>query len=345
MIRDFALFLLFGFVTMCPGFAQAIHAAQAAEAAPQGADHLSSNPVPAAGKEDWSKLPVDRKVMPLLVSGVSMGKTETSTYTRELIRLQWRLQDALDIWVVIPRSVKKPRAVLYLYSFPSDIDRFNNDSWCMGATHDGLAAIGFISALTGERFRGRPMREWFLPELQESLGTTTHDVQLIIDYLERRGDLNVDKVGMFGQGSGGTIAILAAAVDPRIRAIDLLNPWGDWPDWLKSSPLISDSDREKYLTPEFLQKAATVEPITYLPLLKDRALRVQQIMDYPHTPPAARDKIAEAVLRAELVQYKDRTAHAEAWKTAGLSGWLAHQLESESGSRTENAGKSAAVQQ
>jgi pimeloyl-ACP methyl ester carboxylesterase len=181
------------------------------------------------------------------------------------------------------------------------------------------------------------MREWFIPELQESMGSSAHDVQLIIDYLARRGDLSVDKVGMFGQGSGGAIAILAAAADPRIRAIDLLNPWGDWPDWLKDSPLLAGSDRASYLTPEFLQKAAPVEPIAYLPQLKDRALRVQQIMDYPNNPPAARDKIAASVPSDELVQYKDRTAHAEAWKTAGLSGWLAHQLQPESGKGPESA--------
>ena len=284
-------------------------------------------------------MPVDRTVMPILLTGLVMGKAETPTYTRELVRLQWRPADPIDVWVVIPRNVQKPRAVLYLYSFPSTDERFRDDNWCQGATRNGLAAVGFVSALTGDRFHGRPMREWFISELQESMGSSAHDVQLIIDYLERRGDLSVDKVGMFGQGSGGAIAILAAAADPRIRAIDLLNPWGDWPDWLKGSPLLSDSERARYLSAEFLQKAAAVEPIVHFPQLKDRALRVQQILDYPNNPPAARDKIAEAVPSDELVQYKDRTAHAEAWKTTGLSGWLAHQLQPESGERIESAAK------
>jgi len=62
-------------------------------------------------------------------------------------------------------------------------------------------------------------------------------------------------------------------------------------------------------------------------------------MDYPNTPPAARDKIAAAVPSDKLVQYKDRTAHAEAWKTAGLTGWLSRQLQPESGKPTESARK------
>jgi hypothetical protein len=291
------------------------------------------------GKEDWTRLPVDRKVMRPVIDGASMGVAETANYSRELVRLQWRPADPVDIWIVKPHGVAKPKVVLYLYSFPADIDLFRQDSWCLGATQKGLAAVGFVSALTGERFRGRPMKEWFIPELQESMASSAHDVQLIIDYLARRGDFNVDGVGMFGQGSGGAIAILAAAADQRIRAIDVLNPWGDWPDWLKSAPLVPENERSSYLTPEFLAQVAYVEPVASISQLKDRALRVQQIMDYPNTPSAARDKIAAAVPSGELVQYKDRAAHAQAWKINGLTGWLALQLDSEPGPRAESTGK------
>jgi hypothetical protein len=117
-----------------------------------------------------------------------------------------------------------------------------------------------------------------------------------------------------------------AVADPRIAALDLLNPWGDWPDWLKTSPVVPEEERAKYLTPEFLQKASIVDPVAYLPQLKDRALRVLQIMDDPNTPPAARDKIAAAVPRGRLVQYKDWAAHRDAWRVTGLSGWIAAQF-------------------
>jgi hypothetical protein len=329
MIRGIAQFLLFGSLTSLSAFAQATQAAPPAVVGPGEADPVFLTQ--AKEIEDWSKLPVDRAVMPLLVSGASLGKTETPAYTRELVRLQWRKTDPIDVWVVMPRNVRKPRAVVYLYSFPTNIDRFKEDSWCLAATHDGLAAVAFVSALTGDRFRGRPMREWFVRELQESMGSSVHDVQLIIDYLARRGDLSVDKVGMFGQGSGGAIAIMAAAADPRIQAVDVLNPWGDWPDWLKSSPVVPDNQRPEFLAPEFLKKAEAVEPLTYVHALRDRAFRVQQILDYPNTPPAARDKIAASVPAGQLMQYKDRAAHAEAWSGSGLSGWLAEHLKPSSG--------------
>jgi hypothetical protein len=334
-------FMLLSFVScLAAGFASG-QAPQpsVSNSAAGSADRPATLQKAASGNEDWSRMPVDRKVLRPFLTGLVMSRTETANYTSELVRLQWRPADPIDIWVIKPHGVQKPRVALYLYSYPSNIDRFREDSWCMAATRNGLAAVGFVSALTGDRFRGRPMREWFVPELQESIGSSVHDVQLIIDYLGRRGDLSVDKVGMFGQGSGGTIAILSAASDPRIRAVDALNPWGDWSDWLKSSPVLPDSLRASLLTPAFLKSASAVEPVAYLPALKDRALRVQQIMDYPNTPAEARDKIAAAVPADELIRFKDRTAHAEAWKTFGLSGWLANQLNPQSGGDAARASK------
>jgi acetyl esterase/lipase len=169
------------------------------------------------------------------------------------------------------------------------------------------------------------MREWFISELQESMGSSTHDVQLLIDYLAARKDLSAEQVGIFGQGSGASIAILSAAADNRIGVLDLLNPWGDWPDWLKTSPVVSEEESARYLTPEFLQRASAVDPATYLPQLNDRKLRVQQIMDDGDTPAAAKDKIAAATPPGQLIQYPNQAAHREAWLKTGLTGWIASQ--------------------
>jgi hypothetical protein len=276
--------------------------------------------------EDWTKLKVDRSVLKPLLNGAPLGKMETPSYSRELVRMEWRRGDPIDMYIVKPHGVEKPRVVLYLYSFPSDIDRFMDDGWCQRATRQGLAAVGFVSALTGDRFRNRPMREWFIPQLQEALGSSVHDVQLILDYLGNRPDLSANQVGMWGQGSGGTIAILAAVADPRIRALDLLNPWGDWPDWLKTSPVVPEEQRASFLTPEFLRSVSMLDPVSYLPLLQDRSVHLQQIVDDPAMPPAARDKMAAAVPQDRLAQFKNAEAHRDVWKTTGLSGWIATQF-------------------
>jgi acetyl esterase/lipase len=171
------------------------------------------------------------------------------------------------------------------------------------------------------------MKQWFVSELQEALSTSTHDVQMILNYLDTRGDLDMKRVGMFGQGSGGSIAILAAAADPRIVALDVLDPWGDWPDWLKGSKQIPEQERATYLKPDFLQKVSTLDPATYLPQLKDRTVRVEQVMEYPTTPPDARDKIAGSTPKQnEITRYENIIALEKAWRSSGVAGWLGEQL-------------------
>ena len=91
----------------------------------------------------------------------------------------------------------------------------------------GIAIVGFGSALSWQRFHApRPLKQWFVSELQEALSTSTHDVQMVLNYLEARKDLDMNHVGMYGQGSGGAIAILAATTDPRITALDVTRPVG-----------------------------------------------------------------------------------------------------------------------
>jgi dienelactone hydrolase len=150
-------------------------------------------------------------------------------YTVELLQVQWRASDPIDLYVMKPKGVSKPPVILYLYGYPTDTDIFKNDDCDALVTRDGFAAVGFVSALTGHRYRNRPMKEWFLSELQESVATSAHDVQMVLNYLASRGDLDMNRVGMFAQGSGASIAILATAVDPRIKVLEALDPWGDWP--------------------------------------------------------------------------------------------------------------------
>lgn len=245
-------------------------------------------------------------------------------FTREMIRLEWRYQDPIDVFVIRPNGVVKPPVVLFLYGYPTDTDRFFDDTLCANLTRDGFAAVGFVSALTGERYHDRPMKEWFVSELQESLGTSVHDVQMVLNYLETRGDLDMSRVGMFGQGSGGTIAILSTAVDPRIKATDVLNPWGDWPNWLAKSPQVPDSERAQYLTPAFLAKVAPLDPVRSLPALNGRPVRLEETSFTYATPVEARKTLVEALPPdAVLVRYRDRDQYLQEAGTNGkILDWI-----------------------
>jgi len=278
--------------------------------------------------EDWSALPLAKSGLnPDTYVAVVLSKTEEPEYTRELVRVQWRAADPIDLYVVLPRGAARSPAILYLYDYRFDTDRFRDDGWCKRATQGGFAAVGFGSALSRQRFHSRPMKEWFVSELQEALGESTHDVQMVLNYVASRGDIDMNRIGMFAQGSGGAIAVLAAAVDSRIAVLDLLNPWGDWPDWLKESPQIPEDERSAYLAPQFLSGVAGLDPVSYLPRLHLKALRIEQVMDDPVTPPSAKDKLSAAVGTPGLaIRYKDAGAHLAAWRSNGISGWIREQL-------------------
>ena len=128
------------------------------------------------------------------------------------------------------------------------------------------------------------MREWFISELQESLAASAHDVQMVLDYLATRNDLDMSRVGMFTQGSGASIGILTSAVDPRIKVLDALDPWGDWPTWMATSPFVPEEERAEYVKPEFLKKAAALEPIDWLPRVQAKKFRLQDATFELNTP-------------------------------------------------------------
>jgi hypothetical protein len=277
--------------------------------------------------EDWTKLSIKGLGLqpnPPLPGGI----VDRPQFTREIIRLQWRQSDPVDLYISMPKGIKNPRVVLYLYGYPSDASRLTNDDWCAGATKGGFAAVGFVSALTGERFHAPwLMKQWFVGELKASLAITTHDVQMILNYLETRGDLNMDRVAMYAQGSGATIGILAASADPRIQVLDLLNPWGDWPDWLKQSAWVPENERSDYLRPEFLEKVAAFDPVQVLPKLTTPVVRLQQVKDDRITPTVAREKIAAARPRgAAFLQSDSWPEYMKTFKEQNLWGWVKEKL-------------------
>ncbi len=240
--------------------------------------------------------------------------------------MQWRLNDPVELHIVRPHGVTKPPVILYLYSFPTDSTRFTQKAWCQLVTSHGFAAVGFVGALTSQRYHTRPMREWFVSELQESLATSTHDVQMIIDYLGSRVDMDTTKLGMLGEGSGGAIAILAAAADPRIAFVDAINPWGDWPDWLKESRVVPEQERATYLKLEFLQKVAMLDPVKYVPHFSRGRIRIEQVTGDLLIPKDVQAKLAASALAlGSVVQYPDLRAQVQAWTTQAW--WLKQQLQ------------------
>ncbi len=279
--------------------------------------------------EDWSTTSLAQSGLPFKNTGAfPLSKTQLPGCTRELLQMHWRPNDSFDLYVIRPEGAAKLPVILFLYNYTVGSDVFQKDGWCEQAKKYGFAVVGFASPLSWERIHTpRPMKEWFVSELQEALATSTHDVEMILNYLDSRGDLDIKHVGMFGDGSGGAVAILAASADPRIGALDLMNPWGDWPEWLKASKQIPEEERAAYLKPDFLKNVSNLDPVTYLPHLKVKALRIQQLMTDTVTPDPAKDKIAQATPNPkDVVRYADVAARAKAWGPSGGFSWLTDQI-------------------
>jgi len=286
-------------------------------------------------KEDFSSLSLvgsDLHAEPPLLG----SREHTKTFIRELWQVRWRPNDPIDLYVIRPIGVKNPPVVLYLYGFPSETDRFKNDGYCQRVTQNGAAAIGFVSAFTGHRAEHHPPRQWFVSELPEALASTVHDVQMVLNYLDSRGDLDISRVGIFGQGSGGAIAILAAAADPRLKALDLLDPWGDWPDWLAKTDVLQKEARADYLKPDFLKQLEPLEPVRFLPELKSRSIRIQFVEPNGEPTDAVGKLKAAAPSTAKVIEYHNMLQFHSAVADGNLFVWIATELQSQKDTKPES---------
>jgi hypothetical protein len=254
---------------------------------------------------------------------------DKSGYTVELLQVQWRRGDPIDLYVMKPKGVKKPPFILYLYGYPSTTDIFRNDPYEDLVTKNGFAAVGFVSALTGHRYHDRPLKQWFLSELQESLATSAHDVQMVLNYLASRNDLDMDRVGMFATGSGASIAILTSAVDPRIKVLEALDPWGDWPTWLATSPFVPEGERAQYVTPDFLKRVAPLDPVEWLPKVQAKKFRLDDELYGRDTPKPAKERLrAVAPTGARVVAYTSPDEFKAAFSDGKNLEWIQHELQS-----------------
>jgi uncharacterized protein len=95
--------------------------------------------------------------------------------------------------------------------------------------HEGLTAAGYAVLAFDYRGFGRSEGErgWVRPEWQ------LEDLLNAVTYLETRPEVNRYRLGTFGiGGTGGGNAIMAAAVDSRIRAVVAQSVVADGEDWL-----------------------------------------------------------------------------------------------------------------
>jgi len=303
--------------------------AQDSKAAQRSAGTTGANQSPGdAYLEDFTALPLAKSNLKMISRILGQKDDDASQpFIRERWQVIWRAGDPMDLYIIKPRNVEKPPVILYLYGWPADTDRFKQDHWCGVVAGRGYAAIGLVSAYTGHRMLNHPLSEDFFNQLPVSLVASVHDVQMILNYLESRNEFDMSRVAMFGQGSGGAIAILTSAVDPRLKVLDVLSPWGDWPTFLEKSTAVPQDDRPKVTTPEFLQSVAGLDPLQWFPKVKAQSVRLEDIRKDGHMPDAGEEAMeAAAPAIAEIDQFGDTEAMAPVAAGGALLNWTKDQL-------------------
>ena len=96
--------------------------------------------------------------------------------------------------------------------------------------HAALVEAGY--AVLGFDYRGYGHsdgeRAWVLPQRM------VEDIINAVTYLETRPEVSADRIGAYGMGGiGGGNAIIAAALDPRIRCVAVQSVVADGAEWLR----------------------------------------------------------------------------------------------------------------
>ena len=61
-----------------------------------------------------------------------------------------------------------------------------------------------------------------------TLALNVHDMRCAIDYLQSRPEVDPERIGMMGLSQGGTMTTFTTAVEPRIKAADVIGYMGSW---------------------------------------------------------------------------------------------------------------------
>ena len=118
---------------------------QAASAARPNLSSASLTPKPV---EDFST--------PALTSGTALGSIEAlrlelddddAKFTREIVRVQWRSADPINLYIIKPAGVKTPPVILYLDDYPKETDEYYSREFCRLLTKGWICGCRFRTGI------------------------------------------------------------------------------------------------------------------------------------------------------------------------------------------------------
>ncbi len=118
-------------------------------------------------------------------------------------------------------------------------------------------------------------------------------------------------------------------MDRRIKVLDIIDPWGDWPTWMATSPFVPEEERAEYVKTEFLKKAAALDPVEWLPKIQAKKFRLQDAVFELNPPKSAKEKLRAAVPpHATVLIYKTPEEFNTVVRGKKELDWIQHELRS-----------------
>ena len=116
-----------------------------------------------------------------------------------------------------------------------------------------LANKGFLIAMPDAYMHGDRMTESLIAMLRDDplrsmfdiLTRTTEDIINLIDYLEMRGDVDNERIGMTGISMGGILTFLVGIQDNRLKALAPIIASGDFLTIFKKSAILDELGVDK----------------------------------------------------------------------------------------------------
>lgn len=220
----------------------------------------------------------------------SAGAAETENYSVERKIIKAEVHMPLPVLVFFPRDGRKTHpAVIY-------IDPRGKSNAAVSDRVRALLDMGYAVLAPdlrgyGETYDPRASGQgdseflWVTDSIlmgRHLFGMKVYDVTRCLDYLETRTEIDMSRVGIFGEGIGGLIGVFSAAVDPRLKwtaASGMVCSMTPEKDWL-SGPLPWGPAEGKYVdlpmcafVPNLLRYADVKDVVS---LATDRPVLIEQ---------------------------------------------------------------------
>ena len=232
-----------------------------------------------------------------------LGEEERDGYRRLYFTYEGMPGRAVPTLLALPAEGAGPfPAVVFLHGIGQKKDFL--DEIAAPFVGSGFAIASFDQHMTGERkLRNAP---WFeqAAGLRERGALTVIEARRLVDYLETRPDVAPDRIYLIGASYGAMTGAIAAAFDPRFRAVALVYGGGDLRKMAGSPEVRKEIGPLAPLVGQFLGWFAAVsDPVNYVGAISPRPIFFQNGDRDRIVVPAAAEALYDAAQEPKEIKW------------------------------------------